>query len=103
MDPIESIITEALTGTTDKDVAMCRVTCNTVASQAMFCKCGDILDQQTVVAVTVKTPSRRVIQGFCSKCWEQIEPAIMDAAKETGTPILVETWNGIEFSQGDVE
>ncbi len=31
----------AITGTTSKDVAICRVSCNAAASTAMFCGCGN--------------------------------------------------------------
>ena len=119
-DPIKQIVTEALTGTTDAEVAACRVTCNAVASQQMFCTgCNRILDQQTITVVTVKTPKRlreegvtnppperRVVIGLCPDCWtnnEKYQKAVYEAMEHTQTPTLIENWGGIVFQQGDVE
>ena len=103
MHPMEEIITEALLGTTDKETAMCRVSCNAVASQQMFCSCDRVLGQEKVVVCTVKTPKRRVVQGFCLDCWDRKQDRIFEAAKVTQTPILVEGWSGVIFKQGEVD
>ena len=104
MGPMEEIITEALCGTTSKDIGLCRVACNAAASSAMFCPdCGNVLDQSRVYVVTVKTPKRRVVAPMCNKCWAKDKDRILSAAKDTHTPILVEHWSGVIFSQGSVD
>ena len=100
---IGETIAEVLLSGLDKDVAIARVGCSTVASESQFCSCGEILDQQTVAVVTVRSASgRRTVQGFCPACWAKLEQLIIDAAREAEMPVLVETWEGVTFSSGDV-
>jgi len=100
---IEKMIMEAITGETDKETAMCRISCNAAASRAMFCSCGTCLDQTTTVVVTINTPRRRQVLAYCSRCWESMEGDVVTAANDTGTPILVEGWNGVLLKQGETE
>jgi hypothetical protein len=104
MHPMEKIITEAMLGTTDREVAMCRVSCNTAASSAMFCgQCNNVLDQTTTIVTTIKTPVRRVVLACCRSCWDASKESMLEAAETTQTPMLVESWDGVLFSQGNVE
>lgn len=89
---IEQTIGQCILGQITQDVAFARVTCNAVASQQIFCHCGKVLDQKTIVVVTVETPKRKVVQGFCPTCWEAKKQDILHAAKVTETPLLIETW-----------
>jgi hypothetical protein len=99
---ISETVGKMIMGDLDKETGLSRVTCNTVASMQMFCKCGSVLDQKTVRVVTAKTPIRRVVRGFCQNCWDLSGPDIIDAAETTGTDCLVECWDGIVFKQGEV-
>lgn len=100
---IEKMITEAITGVTDKETALCRISCNAAASRAMFCGCGVCLDQEKTVVITVRTPKRRAVLAKCLGCWEDESAEILRAAEYTKTPVLIEGWNGVIFKQGNTE
>ena len=99
----ERIIAETLVGKLDRDTATARIACHTAACQQISCGCGRILDSQKTVVITVKTPARRQVFVHCDTCWNRDRERIISAARETETPCSVETWGGVEFSQGDVD
>jgi len=103
MSGTSQIVADAMMGNVDKDVAICRIACNTAASTRIFCKCDRVLEQTTMVVCTVKTPARRVCIPLCASCWEKEQKAIFEGAELTQTPILIEGWNGVIFTQGEVD
>lgn len=100
----DKIIADVLMNGADPDVASRRITCNMVASRAMFCNmCGNVLDEKTVVAITVNTSKRRAMFGYCDKCWKETKDTVLSVADQTKTPMRVENWNGVLFEQGEVD
>lgn len=100
---VGDILADVLLNGGDPDLATSRVGCQAIASRQMFCGCGAVLDMETVTLITVKTPIRRIVVGQCPTCYVQNEPDYIDAAKLTGTPIVIEDWNGVKFRQGEVD
>lgn len=90
----QEIIASVLMGKISQEQGSARMSCNLVASRQMICKCNNILDQRTVVCITVRTPQRQVIEGICPACWEGLRgEVIRQACNDTKTPMQIETWD----------
>lgn len=82
----ESLIGEAMFG--DRERGMDRVTCKMVASTQMFCPCGDVLDQESVVVLEV---DGKTVKGYCPDC--SIKAKEIVASKNYPYQIAWITWN----------
>ena len=82
MDYERIIGTALLTG--DHDKALRRITCKTAASTAMFCGCGNVLDQKTVCVVEIvhNDGKEQTIAALCPECYAKNLPAIENVAKK---------------------
>jgi hypothetical protein len=78
----EIIGTALLTG--DHDKALRQITCKTAASQAMFCGCGQIHDQEKihVVEIVHNDGAEQTIAALCPSCWKKNKAAIENVAKK---------------------
>ena len=79
----EQIIgTALLTG--DHETGMRRTTCKLAASRAMFCGCGNILDQKTVCVVEIvhNDGKEQTIAALCPECWTKNLAAIENVARK---------------------
>ena len=82
MDYEQIIGTALLTG--DHDKALRQITCKLAASTAMFCGCGNVLDQKTVCVVEIvhADGKEQTIAALCPDCWTKNLPAIENVAKK---------------------
>ena len=68
MSGYESLIGQAIMGNdSDKEKSMHRITCKMVASQKMFCGCGQILDQKDICVLETHD-NDKTLAACCSKC-----------------------------------
>ena len=82
MDYEQIIGTALLTG--DHDKALRQITCKLAASTAMFCGCGNVLDQKTVCVVEIvhNDGKEQTIAALCPDCWTKNLPAIENVARK---------------------
>jgi len=85
----EEIIGRAMLGMDDADTAERRYTCKLVASRQMFCPCGTVLDQSSVVVL--EGPG--VTRGYCGNHAEQLPDLAASAAKNAGQTLTLTTWD----------
>lgn len=100
------MISEALTGTVDKDIAIARIGCRSAASRLMVCPiCGNILDETRTICAQItdsKTNFESKLAVQCSRCWENMRGEITDRLR--GAPVemslRIESWSGVEVIKG---
>jgi hypothetical protein len=82
MDYEKIIGTALLTG--DQETGIRRTTCKLAASTAMFCGCGNVLDQKTVCVVEIvhNDGKEQTIAALCPDCWTKNLPAIENVARK---------------------
>lgn len=78
MDYEEIIGTALLTG--DHATGMRRATCKLAASQAMFCKCGQIHDQKKihVIEIIYADNTEKTVAALCPDCYAKQEPTLQN-------------------------
>lgn len=85
----EEIIGRAMLGMDDASTAERRYTCKAVASRQMFCPCGKVLDQSSIIVL--EGPG--IMRGYCSDHAEQLPSLAAEAAKNAGQALTLSTWN----------